>query len=172
MYYSNFTNQEYSRNSFVDLVGRRLRKYLRGKLDIKKKYCILNEDVLGAKVLQVLLKEMYGGRLDVNFDKTNDRILMSPDHLEKYISLRWNVFLKGNNIEPFEKNMLFPLRVVTANECLELGKIYDLKGVAPEKAENFIEDLQKKYPQTKASMLSSFDFLSDFRKNKPSINKE
>ena len=156
MYYSNFTNQEYSRNSFVDLVGRRLRKYLRGKLDIKKKYCILNEDVLGAKVLQVLLKEMYGGRLDVNFDKTNDRILMSPDHLEKYISLRWNV----------------PLRVVTANECLELGKIYDLKGVAPEKAENFIEDLQKKYPQTKASMLSSFDFLSDFRKNKPSINKE
>lgn len=164
MYKSDFTGQEYSKNPFVELVRKRVRKYLRELMHIEEAYCIVNEESLAAKVLQKLLEEMYNKRLDVVLGMQEGRIVMNPQHLEKYLSLRWNVFLKGEGVEIFEEEVLFPFRVVTAHECEELGKIYGLEGEEPEKAENFIEELHKKYPQTKTSMLSSFDFLSDFRK--------
>jgi len=169
-YTSDFTGESYDQKKFLEVVEKRVRKELRvhSELDVKLNYALIDDNRLSTKVLLFLLDNIFSGRLTVAlFEKKEDSskgtIELCSDVLEEYISKRLEAFFNKGKLDELLGTVITPLKIVTAHEIEEIAKIKDFDGVSPEKESEFITKLHDKYPQTKMSMVKSFNFLQNLR---------
>ena len=187
-YYSDFTRQNYSSKEFLRLIEKRFRKELRIEENIKlkdekgnkKKYLILDDGRLSTLILNKLLRNTFGEHIeleliekkDKNSNKENNNKdnkknnldnktnIISSDCLEEYITKRLKVFFENKNLTTLTEKTINPLKIITADEIKQLGTILKLNGELPKKEHEFITKLQEQYPQTKTSLVKSFDFIN------------
>lgn len=165
-YVSDITKAEYSKGEFLAMLEKRVRKHLRidGKLDTKQHYVLLEEDHVANKLLQHILTAIFSDRLQLRVlqnlsERQTNEIILSSEYLESYIDARLEVFFAQKSIQELT-DILAPLRVLSAKEINSAAELLKLTGTPAKEASIFIEKLQEKYPQTKTSLLKSFDFMA------------
>lgn len=165
-YLSDYTGKEYSKRDFLEMIEKRVRKHLRVEqlIDLRTKYAVIDEGI-SSKILLYLLDKIFSGRLTVfiaenNDDIRSDEALLSSEYLEEYISKRLEVFFERKDNELL-KSIKAPLKIVSAQEINTLAEILEIEGKKVKPASEFIEKLQEKYPQTKTSLLKSFDNITN-----------
>ena len=164
--YSDFTRSHHHRGDFLKLLTRRLRKdHKRSNLFVAgSRYTLVDDGRLTTQVLYTLLEQTYGQQTTITLVKgctqTQATVLCS-DCLDEYIQKRLDVFCKAQPITLLEKSQPTPLRTITAQECNVVAQLFGLKGRPPHETKGFIDELARRYDQTKTSLLQSFLFLEE-----------
>lgn len=165
-YVSDITKKTYAKGAFLVMLEKRIRKHLRidHSIDLKSTYVILNRDDVASEVLMYFLETIFSKRLVIRFidslsEQKKEEKLLSAQYLEEFIGKKLEIFFTGSKISGLLKTNT-PLRVLSAKEINQVSKILSLEGKPVTNTNKFIEKLQEKYPQTKTSLLKSFDNIS------------
>jgi hypothetical protein len=166
IYDSDLTKKDYTQGEFLGMLEKRIRKHLRidGIIDLKNSFVILKRDDVTSDVLMYFLENIFSKRMIIRFvdslsDLKKDEIILSCEYLEEYIGRKLNVFFTNSNINILSQ-VNAPLRMISAKEINQVAEIIELSGLPVTEQSEFIEQLQKKYPQTKTSFLKSFDNIA------------
>lgn len=162
MYYSDFTDKEYSASDFIKLVLKRVKRHIKKTelIDAKKSYALPDNNLLGTKLLRRILEEIFDGRIDLNGSSP-----LSSVCLDEWIGNRLTVFLENTDLTTLRTSDAAPLRVITAKEMICLGEIWGIQGTPPP-SHLLIDNLQERYVQTKSAFVKSFEnieHLKEFR---------
>jgi len=166
-YFSDITKKDYAAGEFLGMLEKRIRKHLRidQSINLNKSYVILNRDDVASEALMYFLETIFSKRLNVRFidelsEQKKEEKLLSAKYLEEFIGKKLEIFFMG-----YETSGLLrindPLRVISAKEINQVSEILSLEGKHVISTNEFIEKLQEKYPQTKTSLLKSFDNISN-----------
>ena len=173
-YHSNYTNKDYSKTDFLRLIEKRVRKELRiaKDIDFSTTYLLVKDGRKSTKILEKILRNIFGERLDLQLvsQEEHDKktrgamgkttMILSSDCLEEYITKRLEVFFKNEHLDVLFSQEITPLKVVSAEEIKQLAEIFSLQGSDPSEENVFIKELHEQYPQTKTSLVKSFEFIS------------
>jgi hypothetical protein len=169
-YYSNFTEQKYSKTDFIALLTKRIKKYLRKNtpLDMKTNYCLYEKGAL-TKIIVELLTEIFEKRLNLiivpeKSEIIKESVLLDDSYLEKYVAKRTKVFFERQNIKKLKENNIPILKTITFLELSQLKELFNIEGKLEEESLGFIENLNHKYSQTKSSFLKSFNHINKLLK--------
>lgn len=164
---SDYTNDTYTRGEFLKLIEKRIRKELRTQnlISLDKNYVVIDDGRVSSKLVVNFLESIFGGRLklivlDNEENIIEDSIVLSSDCLDEYVSKRLEVFFNQGDVSLLLQKKIMPLKVITKKEIEQLAKILSLEGKLPEADNKFIKALQDQYPQTKASLVKSFDYIT------------
>ena len=162
-FHSDFTCQYYSKNDFLRLIEQRVKKELRltGELDFGTSYYVPKDGSLTAEVLVALLTHIFAERITLVREPTDDVATLDTHCLEEYLIDRVNVFFNGQDISNLKRSVRMPLRVVSAEEIVQLATCFGVQGSAPKVDNVFIDKLQEQYKQTKPSLLKSFMHIEE-----------
>lgn len=169
-YYSDFTGQKYSKNAFIDVLTKRIKKDLRinNPLDIKKNY-YLEENSPITKIIANLIEEIFEKRLNLIIIPKKETLLvdlikLDDSYLEKYVANKTKVFFDNKEIDDLKKVDIPIIRTITFEEIKQLKEIYEIEGNIEKETLEFVEDLNKEYIQTKSSFLKSFNHIEKLLK--------
>lgn len=165
-YTSDLTGNDYSKKEFLELLEKRVRKHLRieKNIEVRRKYALLDTGKLDTELLLHYLEKIFNKRLTITLidsteDVREDEELLVADCLETYASKRLNIFFNKEDIKGLEYENA-PLRMISAQEVNTAGQLLELHREPVSIENEFIEELHKKYGQTKTSLLKSFDHLA------------
>lgn len=165
-YYSDFTEEKYSKSDFTALLVRRIKKDLRNNvaLDMKQNYVLFENEPI-TQIIAKLIEMMFENRLDLvivenNFKLEGDLIVFDDSHLEKYVSKRLNVFFKKKGVDNLKSAAIPIIRTITYAELNQLKEIFEIDGEIEKESLEFVDKLNEKYSQTKTSFLKSFNYIS------------
>jgi hypothetical protein len=176
-YYSDYTRSNYDSSKFIKLIEKRLRKELRSQTTFSTKmlktntYVFHDEEKLSTKIMILLLKRIFGKIIvlkpsqseitkESTEKQTRKEIHLISDSLDEFITKRLDVFFNNNKLELLYDKNIYPMKCITSSEMKALGEIFSLEGKTPKNESTFISELQKRYPQTKTSLLKSFEFIN------------
>ncbi|MGM5480031.1 MAG: hypothetical protein ACQESC_01065 [Nanobdellota archaeon] len=174
-FYSDLTRCNYTQELFLRMAQKRLRKHLRKtkELNPKNTYVITSSQISSALILKRLLDEIFKkspAQVLIQSSNSSDlqphpdsyqRIIASP--LEEHVSLQLTSLFTKQSEQKLLSSLqpsVNPLRLFSYAECLELKKIFDIKEPFINHSHELLERVHTKYPQTKSSILKSFDSLS------------
>lgn len=160
-----YGQQNYCDGHFLELVEKRVRKEIRKhyEVDFNKKYELFNDGSAEYEILNYFLTSIFENNLPIKHTKEYEdkNTLFEPTNLEKEIGKFMQTFFENSHFN--FTNTLKPLRVVPLKEIKELKRILNIEKPVLDQHNAFIEELQKKYPSTKFSILKS---LKHFENNK------
>lgn len=160
-----YGQQNYCDKHFIELVEKRVRKEIRKhyEVDFQKKYELYNDGSAEYEILNYFLNSIFENNLPIKTIKRykDEDTVFQPTNLENEIGKFMQTFFQNKDFE--FTNTLKPLRVVPLKEIKELKRILNIEKPVTNKHNAFIEELQKKYPSTKFSILKS---LKHFENNK------
>lgn len=159
---SNVTNEPIQSHDFVRLVKTKMRKDMKTQgFDQKMEINLDKGDWIG-KVIEKLFLDSY---YEVKFTEKGHKV--SHEYLEDYISKRLDVFMSKKSLKNLKRIDFIPLRTIFFEEVLQLGMIYGFvtestnitRELESLNSTRLIEFMQGKYPQTKQSLVKSFEFV-------------
>ncbi|MFP4195728.1 MAG: hypothetical protein ACLFSN_03105 [Candidatus Woesearchaeota archaeon] len=162
-YQSDVTGQGYSREQFLKMAEKRLKKHLRqtGELDVKTAYRLEAEAEGDAKLLETLLARIFDGRIDVSRKTAakDGRDILYARPLETHVTKNLGYFLENGAVDVLKKQDINPLRIFTVHECKVLADILGIEEPVSPLSNRIIEEMHENYSQTKPSLLKSIDEL-------------
>lgn len=162
-----YVNRQYCKRHFLELIEKRIRKDIRtnNKLDLRKKYLLLNDSSKEFFLARYFLKKIFGDYLKINEVKKhkNQKNLIIPTNLDREINNDFEKFIKNKKI--VNNNQIKILSNLLEGEIFLAAKLLNIKHSKKKEGQNYlIEKTEELYPGIKFSLKKSLDFIKNLEK--------
>lgn len=150
-----YTNITYSKQDFLTIIEKRVRKNLRIKKKIKGKSVeILNDQSKEFFMAKLLLENIFGKHLEIKEVRKSNKKTLIPTNLDREIKEKLSIYfsnkkLKGNEIKILDN--------VLEEEIIIFCKLHTIRIGKKEEKNELIETIEKSQPGTKFAMAKSFE---------------
>lgn len=157
-----YAGKKYCESHFLELMEKRVRKNLRVRelIDVKSRYCLVDDGSCEAKLTEYFLNRIFQGYLQTeikNDAKQCSGTIIVPTNLDEQALLFLNSFLNEKDAKGAKKapySSIMPLEVLLQSEVEILCRILSIE-FKPRIKKNILDELEIRHKGTKFSLFQS-----------------